>query len=204
MNDDVKMRLYVTAIVIVMVTLYVGPLLVHSQFEEVKNALLQSCLKESPGLGVSFCWDRASSNAGFPLWKYLLPYIPAGVILWLNWLIKPSLRLTEESYPKRTMSVLLWFGLLVAAAVGIWIPISEVISQEAADLYKIESRTFWRGPWVAAAWLIAPILFHHLIAPVSLAGRMRKGKLALWLLTATPIVAYVLYLIREAIRNAGS
>ena len=44
---------------------------------------------------------------------------------------------------------------------------------------------------------------YNLVAPVSLAASIRKGKIALLLLAAAPIVAGVLFLVREVIRNMG-
>ena len=202
MRDDVKLRLYVTAIVIVMAILYVGPLIVNSHFASVLQELLSSCSKEWPGLGFDFCWQDANQKAALPLWEYLLPYLPAVALLWLNWLIKPTLRLSDESYPRRTMNVLLWLGLLVAA-LGIWFSIMSVVELRDAELHKLSAREILTLPWTAAGWLIAPLLFHHLVAPVSLAASIRKGEIALLLLAAAPIVAGVLFLVREVIRNMG-
>jgi len=199
MSDEVKIRLYVTAIVIVMAILYVAPLIVNSHFVSVRSELVTSCYTKSSGIGWDFCWDQANRKAELPFWEYLLPYIPAGAILWLNWLIKPNLRLSDASYPRRTLNVFLWIGLLVAA-VSIWVPIQTVLTQSDADLHKIALRDFVTLPWTAAAWLIAPLLFHHLIAPVAVAEGMRKGKITLWLLAATPIAAFLLMLLREGIR----
>lgn len=196
MTNEVKLRLYVSAIVVVMATLYVGPLIVISHFNDVEQALLQNCYKEFPTLGNSFCWDESRRNAGLPFWEYLLPFFPAAGALWLKWLVKPDLRLSEEIYPKRTINALMWFGLL-AAAVAVWITFSGVVRQNVADLYKIESQTFWRAPWMAAAWLAAPMLFHHLLAPISFAASMRKCKIGLWLLAATPVASYALYVVRR-------
>lgn len=202
MTDEVKIRLYVTAIVIVMAILYIGPPNWASQLESVRSELHTNCTKKWPDLGFNYCWDEAKQKAALPLWMYLLPYLPAGAILWFNWLIKPSLRLSVESYPKRTMNVLLWFGLLVAA-LGIWTPIWIVVSTSAAELDKVLARDIFTTPWVAAAWVSAPLLFHHLVAPVSLAASMKKGKIALLLLVAAPIVAGALLIVREVIRNTG-
>lgn len=198
MTNDVRLRLYVTAIVIAMAILYVGPLIVTSQLESVRSELHTNCTKEWPDLGFSYCWEEARKKAALPLWMYLLPYLPAGTILWFNWLIKSSLRLSVESYPKRTMNVLLWFGLLVAAF-GIGLPIWSVVSSSDIELYKVTAREIFTAPWVCAAWLSAPLLFHHLVVPVSLAASMKKAKIALLLLAAAPIVAGILVFVRTVI-----
>lgn len=201
MTNDVKLRLYVTAIVIAMAILYVGPLIVTSHLDSVQSEFLANCKKKGVGLeepgGFIYCLEE-SHKVALPLWMYLLPYLPAGTILWFNWLIKPSLRLSVESYPKRTMNVLLWFGLFVAAW-GIGFPILNVVNTSDADLYKIPAQSYFMAPWVFAAWLSAPLLFHHLIAPVSLAASMKKAKIALLLLAAAPIVAGILIIVRQGL-----
>lgn len=199
MTNEVKQRLYVTAIVVAMASLYIAPLIVSSHFNEVKKALFEHCTKEFPAIGFEFCWVEARSKAELPFWEYLVPFFPAALALWLNWLLKPDLRLSEDAYPKRTIKFLLWLGLLVAA-LAVWLPLSQVATWNAADLYKIESQTFWRAPWIAAAWLAAPMLFHYLLAPVSLAASMRKGKIGLWLLAATPVASFALYALRESLK----
>lgn len=194
MADDVKLRLYVTAIVIVMAILYVSPPIWVEYLGSARSELYTNCTKEFSHLGFSYCWE-ARQKADLPLWMYLLPFLPVGAVLWLNWLIKPNLKLSDESYPKRTMKVLLWFGLLVAAF-GIGFPIWSVVSSSIDELNKVSALNILKPPWVAAQWLIAPLLFHYLVAPVSLAASMKKGKIALLLLAATPIVAGVLYIVR--------
>lgn len=200
MADEVKLRLYVTVIVIAMAILYVAPPVVNSHFLSVRQELVNSCFRESPGLGFEFCWQQARQKAALPFWEYLLPFLPAAALLWFNWLLKPTLRLSDNSYPRRTMIALLWLGLLFAA-LGIWHPIWYVASREVADLYKIGAQELLSLTWTTAAWLIAPLLFHHLVAPVSLAASMRKGKIALLLLVAAPVVACILYIVRAAIKD---
>lgn len=202
MTDEVKLRLYVTAIVIVMAIIYIGPLLVNSQSVSLRSELMSSCYMATPGLGIDYCWQEADKKVGVPVWGYLLSYLPAVVLLWFNWLLKPTLRLSDDSYPWRTMNVFLWLGLLVAA-LGIWFPIWEVISKSVVDLHEIKNRELFSLPWTAAGWLIAPLLFNHLLAPAASTVSMRKFKIALLLLVAAPIVAGTLLILREVIRNTG-
>lgn len=199
MTNDVKLRLFVSVIVVVMATLYVGPLVVTSHFGTVEQTLLQDCRKVFTGSSFEFCWDQSRRDASLPFWEYLLPYFPAGITIWVNWLVKPDFRLSEQTYPKRTINVLMWFGLFVAA-MTISLSFFEVVSKDIADLYKIRSRSFWVPSFVSAAWLMSPMLFHHLVAPISRATDIRKCNIGLWLVAATPVASFALYLIREAIK----
>ncbi|WP_305328360.1 hypothetical protein [Methylotenera sp.] len=191
-----KLRLYITAIVIVMLILYIGPPAMNSHLMTLREELRLSCYLAGQRMDWDYCQQEATKKAALSLWQYLLPYLPATAILWFSWLLKPELRLSDDSYPKRTMNALLWLGLLVAAF-GIWNAIWPIVSTSDAELYKVSARDFLAVTWVASAWLIAPLLFHHLVAPVSLSTSMRKGKIALLLLTVAPIVAGIIYIVRD-------
>lgn len=195
MTNEVKFRLYITTIVIVMAILYVSPLAINSHAASLRSEFYSSCYKATPGLGFDYCWQEATQKAALSTWDYLLPYLFAVIILWFSWLLKLELRLSDVSYPKRTMNALLWLGLLLAA-ICIWIPISEVASTDVAKLHTISPRELFEPSWFAATWLIPPLLFHRLVAPTSLATSMKKGKIALILLLATPIIALALLIVR--------
>lgn len=203
MNRDLRLRLYLTAIVLAMGFLYVAPFFVISHFEGIRSELFQSCFKEFPTIGFDFCWKKSHEDTELPFLAYLVPFLPAAALLWFNWFLKPDLTQTEESFPRRTIIGLLWLGLLVAAF-AVWLPFYEVTSKNSTELHKIPSFMFWRSPWFATAWLIPPLLFQHLVGPESLAARMRKGYIAIWILAATPIAAFAIYVAREAIGNSGS
>ena len=200
MRDDVKLRLYVTAIVIVMAILCVGPQIVNSHFASVRQELLSSCFMERPGLGFDFCWQDAEQKAALPLWEYLLPYLPAAALLWVNWLLKPSLKFSAESYPTRTIRGLVWLGLF-AAAVGIYVSIENAVTGELSKAISF-LRTLY-PLWLISGWLIAPLMFHHLLAPVASVPKMKNAKIGLILLAITPIVAVVVVFIREGLRALG-
>jgi hypothetical protein len=51
---------------------------------------------------------------------------------------------------------------------------------------------------VAAGWLIAPLIFYHLFAPPNLIGQASKGRVALYIVALTPIMAFLLAAFRQA------
>jgi hypothetical protein len=201
MDSNVKLRLYISVIAVVMAILYVGPGMVNIHLKSFQEEVVSNCIKEVPSRPFDFCWDKRN-QVSLPLWEYSLPYLPAIALLWLNWLLKPSLKMSDESFPRRAIKILLWLGLL-AAALGIWHPIWYVMSREASELYKVEALTVLLVSWSVAGLLIAPLLFHHLVAPASLAGSMRKGKIALLLLASSPIVAGIIFVLRMVLRDMG-
>ena len=183
-----------------MVCLYVFPFIVSTEFNAVRSELLKSCIAEYPNLGFTFCLPESQQKAELPFWNYLRPYLFAFTLLWLNWLLNLDLRFSVGSYPRLTINILLWLGAL--AAVGsICFPLTLVMNSEAKNLYKLSSHDFWFLPWIAFAWLSAPLLFNHLLAPPSIAPSMKKGKLLLLLLVATPVIAFAVALARSGMRD---
>jgi hypothetical protein len=195
MTHELKQRLLITAVVVVMGILYFGPLAVIAKLSEVQNQIYLECRK---GLHMAHevCWDDSERKASLPITTYFLPFAPAIVVLWLNWLLKADFRMSEEKYPRRTLNGLIWLGL-ICAAVAIWVPFSSVISSSPKEVYKIAGRAFWSGPYIAAGWLIAPLIFHHLFAPSNLIGQASKGRIVLCIVVLTPIAAYLLAALRQ-------
>ncbi len=176
-----------------------APFLVESHLTSVRDMVLSKCQADYPNISFELCWsDRR--QASLPFWWYLISYVPASALLWMNWTFKPNFQLTEQSYPKRTISVLMWLGIIVAACGAIF-PIWNVASADISKINEIDTTAYWVLLRVFAAWLIAPLLFYHLVGPVSLASSMKKGKVALLFLAVAPIVALVLYILRVTILN---
>ena len=200
MNNDLKLRVYISAVVIAMICLYALPLIVGSEFNAVRGELLKICIEKYTHLGFDFCWPKSQQEVELPFWKYLLPYLFAFTLLWFNWLLKLDIRLTVASYPRLAMNILLWIGMLAAVA-GICFPIALVLESETANLYKISLHSLWSPPWFAFAWLSAPLLFQQLLGPVAIAPSMKKGKILLLLLAATPVIAFAVAGVRSGMRD---
>jgi hypothetical protein len=196
MTRELKQRLSISAVALAMGVLYVGPLVVITKLIEVQNQLYLECSRDLV-MTVEYCWRDSERKASLPFGTYLLPFVPAIVALWLNWLLKPDFRLSEEKYPRRTLNSLIWLGL-ICAALAIWVPFSNVFSSNPAEIHKIADRAYWSGPYVAAGWLLAPVIFCHLFAPPNLIGQVRRGRIALCIMALTPIVAFLLAAVRQA------
>ena len=200
MRDDLKLRVYLSAVVMAMVCLYVFPFWVGSEFKAAQDEFLKSCIEKYTNLGFDFCWPKSQQDAELPFWNYLSPYLFAFTLLWFNWLLKSDFRFTVASYPRLAMNILLWLGMLVAGG-GIYFPIAFVLEPETANLYKISLHSLWSPPWFAFAWLSAPLLFQQLLGPVAMAPSMKKGKILLLLLAATPVIAFAVAGVRSGMRD---
>ena len=200
MRDDLKLRVYLSAVVMAMVCLYVFPFWVGSEFKAAQDEFLKSCIEKYTNLGFDFCWPKSQQDAELPFWNYLSPYLFAFTLLWFNWLLKSDFRFTVASYPRLTMNILLCLGMFVAGG-GIYFPIAFVLEPETANLYKISLHSLWFPPWFAFAWLSAPLLFQQLLGPVAMAPSMKKGKILLLLLAATPVIAFAVAGVRSGMRD---
>ena len=128
------------------------------------------CLKQRAGITL-------------PIWLYLIPYLPAGLLWWLSWSLNINLHLSINTYPKRIVVVLVWLGLIAAAYAIIltfWI---------AIYLIDKPSSIIFMPTIVLCGWLIAPLLFQHLLAPVEAVRHMSALKIGLVLMFITPVIA---------------
>jgi hypothetical protein len=198
MTAEIKQRLFITAIVVAMASLYVGTTGAVFSYFDTRGTLLAEC-RAGDGFksrDFEFCWDEINRKVGFPLWLFLAPFIPAAVALWLNWLFKIDMRLAENVFPRRTISLLLWLGLC-GAAWAVYVDLEQVA---AADKPVFNQTLSVPLIW-AAGFLAAPMLFHYLLAPATFSAQLRNGKIALVILAATPVMLFVAYLVSSLLRD---
>lgn len=192
MSKDVRVRLYVSLVVVTIAVMYIGPLLVLTHGETVRSEFLQNCTKESPAYW-DLCWQQSKEKASLSFWKYLLPYLPVALLIWANWLAKPDLRLSAQSFPRKTVNSLVWLGL-VAAVFGAFLPLWWGATQKLSDF---EGRGVFILPWLSGTALAAPMVFNYLVGPVPSMINMRKAKIALLVLVAVPVVGLMIFLSRS-------
>jgi len=191
MTNEVKLRIYVTTIVIVLAFLYVGFVYTINEQSIVNEEIFDNCMNIYESISFSylnFCMNRRLEGI-LPIWVYLAPYLPAGLLWWLSWLLKINLRLPIDAYPKRTVTGLVWLGLIAAAYaifVTFYIAMSVIDKPVAAMHNTFNPMIYFSG------WLIAPLLFQHLLAPAEAIRHMRALKIGLVMMIVVPIVLVVI------------
>ncbi len=185
MTNEVKLRIYVTAIVIGMAFLYVGFIYTINEQSIVNEEIYDNCMNEYESNSLAYlglCIDRRLEGM-LPIWVYLAPYLPAGLLLWLSWLLKPNMRLPIDAYPKRTVIGLVWLGL-IAAVYAFFVTYNiamNVIDKPVAAMHN----TF--NPMIYfSGWLIAPLLFQHLLAPAEAKRHIRTLQIGLVMMVIVP------------------
>lgn len=182
--------------------LYVGPFLVLTYVESVRSEFVQNCVY--PGYSLDYCreaWERSKEGEPFstgesavkvPFWRYFfLPYLLAGLLVWVHWVTQPDLRLSVQSFPKRTINFLVWLGF-AAALVGIVLPLYWLGTTTDFDSLRNQFILWWHS----GAVLAAPLVFNYLVGPVPSVVNIRKAKIALVALAVLPVVGLAVFVFR--------
>ena len=183
----IKLFLYLTAIVIVMALLYVGFVYAIVDQTTLRQETFDNCMKVFGINSFSYFDLCLKQRAGItiPIWLYIAPYLPAGLLWWLSRSLNINLHLSVETYPKRTVIVLVWLGLIAAAyaiIITLWI---------AMNLVDEPPRIAFMPTIILSGWLIAPLLFQHLLAPAEAVRHMSALKIGLVTMFVTPVITVV-------------
>ncbi len=183
----IKLFLYLTATVIVMALLYVGFVYAIVDQTTLRQETFDNCMKVFGINSFSYFDLCLKQRAGItiPIWLYIAPYLPAGLLWWLSRSLNINLHLSVETYPKRTVIVLVWLGLIAAAyaiIITLWI---------AMNLVDEPPRIAFMPTIILSGWLIAPLLFQHLLAPAEAVRRMSALKIGLVTMFVTPVITVV-------------
>ncbi|TDI82008.1 MAG: hypothetical protein E2O80_03340 [Betaproteobacteria bacterium] len=183
----IKLFLYLTATVIVMALLYVGFVYAIVDQTTLRQETFDNCMKVFGINSFSYFDLCLKQRAGItiPIWLYIAPYLPAGLLWWLSRSLNINLHLSVETYPKRTVIVLVWLGLIAAAyaiIITLWI---------AMNLVDEPPRIAFMPTIILSGWLIAPLLFQHLLAPAEAVRHMSALKIGLVTMFVTPVITVV-------------
>lgn len=201
MRTDVKQRLLVTATVMAMIFLYSAALFITAEIESQRSSALTKCLDAKySSLLFDLCWHNTRRDVSPSIVKYLTPFLPALVLVWLNWLLKIDYRLEGESFPNKTMKWLRGVGYLVGF-LACFLSFYVVLEKPTERLYLLQVSDFFTGPWIAAGWIGAPLLFRHLHGSDDQAQVFQNTRRLLYLVLASPFLALLLSFVRQATQS---
>jgi hypothetical protein len=180
----VKLFLYLMATVIVVAFLYVSFIYAIVDQAILRQEVFDNCMnvfgKNRPPFFDTCSNQRVEIK--LPIWLYLIPYLPAGLLWGLSRLLNINLHLSINTYPKRIVAGLVWLGLIAAMyaiILTLWI---------AIYLNDKPPLMIFFPPIILSGWVIAPILFQNLLAPVEEIRHMTALKIGLILMFVTPIM----------------
>ena len=189
MSDEVKTRLYVTTVVMVMAVLYVGPEYSLDTYGRAQHSIFDVCLKSATEHFMIAKCQRDFLAVDPPLGGMIISYLPAGLLFWISWLLGMSYRLTREHYPAKTMIVLRWIAYLaILFSAGLTLEIATAHGEHPNLLNILQPVMIFSG------WVIAPMLFQKLLAPRDLSSPPLALRLALGAMFGMPVIGAILFL----------
>lgn len=198
MRTDVKQRLFVTASVLAMIFLYSAALLITAEVESERRIALTKCLGEKfNSMNFDLCWYNTRRDVSPSLLQYLSPFLPALVIVWLNWLFKFDCRLTTASYPTKTMQWLRGIGYMVGA-LACFLSFYTVLEKQSDHLHLLQVSDIFVAPWIASGWVSATLLFMYIHGSEEQAPAFKLTKRTLYFVLASPFMALLLLVLRQA------
>jgi hypothetical protein len=108
MNISPLARLYFSLILLTLVVLVIGPTVVYQLESTGKNKVLSDCFTREFEKGNNekpypkICTVLQSLHDEVVWWKYLLPYCPIFLTLWVGWLLSINLGLEDSFLHSRT------------------------------------------------------------------------------------------------------
>lgn len=198
MRTDIKQRLFVTATVLAMIFLYSAALFITTEVESQRKSALTSCMDgEFSSTLFDLCWHNTRRDVATSPLQYLIPFLPALLLIWLNWLLKLDFRLEVSSFPKKTMKWLRVIGYLVGA-LACFSSFYTVLEKQPDRLYLQQISDIFVVSWIATGWVSAPLLFKHLHGSKEQGQAFQLTKKTLYLVLASPLLALLLSAIRQA------
>ena len=200
-RTDVKQRLFVTATVMAMIFLYSAALFITAEIESQRSSALTKCLDSKySSLLFDLCWHNTRRDISPSIFQYLTPFLPALVLVWLNWLLKLDYRLEGASFPNKTMKWLRGVGYFVGV-LACFLSFYVVLEKQADRLYLLQVSDIFSGTWIASGWLGAPLLFKHLHGSDDQAQVFQNARRLLYLVLASPFLALLLSFGRQATQS---
>lgn len=192
MEPRVKQRLYTSAVTLVSALVFIGSILVGAYYSGVYEKLYDECFSATKSL--DYCSGAIKKENVTPVWTLLLPYVPAGLLLWFRWLVGGVQPLETQSYPRKTISFLLWLGMVSAVAASVF----SLWHFATMDLNAGGSH--FHLPWSVAAFLAGPLLFDYALAPIGTVTPTLMARKVFYVLVATPAVTIVIEIARSMVR----
>lgn len=195
MNQEVKNRIFISLAVLAMLCLYLVGFNTQMGLNELRSSALSRCIDGKYEL-FDFCLNKTNGEYSPSLAQFVTPFIPVALMLWVQWLLKIDATIEVVLYPKRTLKFLRFVAYTVAM-IGIALPLLMVLEKSADRIYEVHMSNLFIGPWLASAWVSAPLVFQKLVGPRDLDIEFSLLRKVLFAVLISPVVAVLLQLGRE-------
>ncbi len=195
MNQEVKNRIFISLVVIAMLCLYLGGFNIQLGLNELRSSALSRCIDGKYEL-FDLCLYKTNGEYSPSLSQLITPFVPTVLLLWAQWLMKIDVTIDVDSYPKRTFKCLRFVAYAIAM-IGIALPIQKKKKKSADRIYQVHIGNLFIGPWLAAAWVTAPLAFQKLVGPRALDVDFSMLRKVLYAVLLSPVIAVLLQFGRE-------
>lgn len=199
MNQEVKHRIFISLVVMAMLWLYFVGFNIQIGLNELRSSALSRCIDGKYEL-FDFCLHKTNGEYTPSALQLMTPFIPAALLLWVQWLLKVDVAIDVDSYPKRTMKCLRVVAYAIAIF-GVALPLLMVIEKSADRIYQVHTGNLLIGPWLATGWVSAPLVFQKLVGPRDLDDDFSRLRKVLYAVLISPVVAVLIQIGRELLNQ---
>lgn len=195
MNQEVKKRIFISLVVVAMLCLYFAGFNIQLGLNELRASALSRCIDGKYEM-FDLCRQKTTVEFMPSLLQLATPFFPAALLIWVQWLLKIDARIGADSYPKRTLKSLRFLAYAVAL-IGIALPFIMVLEKDVDRIYQVHVTGLFIGPWLATAWVSAPLVFQKILGPRDLDLEFMRLRQVLYAVLISPVVAVCLLFVRE-------
>lgn len=197
MNLEIKQRINLTLAVAAMIWLLTIGVSINFDIQQLRAEALTKCMADGGFNTFDTCYRNSREQIRPSLFQYLLPFIPASILIWITWLLKLDFQHTVDSKSKK---ILMWIRGIsyFFGSIAIFITFYIVLEKTADRLSIVQFSDLLLVPWLASAWLSAPLLIRKLIGPDSQDSDLKRIRQLLLLVIASPLLALFLLMFRQA------
>ena len=120
MNHEIKKRIFISLVVVAVLSLYLSGFNIQLGLNELRSSALSRCIEGRYEL-FDFCLNKTNGEYSLTLLQFVTPFIPAALLLWIQWLLKIDATIEVEAYPKRilkTMRIVAYAIAMIGVAIS--------------------------------------------------------------------------------------
>jgi hypothetical protein len=196
MNLEIRQRINMTLVIAAMIGLLTIGVSINLDIQQLRADALTKCMADSGFNTFDLCYKNSREQIRPSFFQYLLPFIPASILIWFTWLLKLDFRYTADS---KSIKFLKWMRGIsyFVGAVAIFIAFYIVLEKTPDRLFIVQFSDLLLAPWLASAWLSAPLLFQKLVGPESQDSDLKRVRHLLFWVIASPLLAFFLLFFRQ-------
>jgi hypothetical protein len=200
MSIQIKQRLYISFVVLAMISLLVIGINILTNLNEARSIAISECMEKNI-YPFEFCFTKSNQDISPSFFNYISPFLPAAILIWISWLLKLNFQIELDlTQYKKIRKFVFGLGCLICA-LGTFLPFYIVIEKDMGRLTSISIYQLFIIPWIATAWLCAPLLFQKLLDPEKVLIEFIKLRKFVVIVIGAPLLSLVLLILRQLLNR---